>query len=121
MAIYGCELYEKTVYVVVFDSYSDCDHCRRNVLHIYFNINLDKRSSKNIQDILVMPKERLYIGKSGKIRIISGFLVKKQENQDSLKKSEINQESKHAARRASTIRMLFRSAYCYWMRTKRTE
>jgi hypothetical protein len=57
-------------------------------------MDLDKGSSKNIQDIIVTLKERLYMGKSGKIRTISGFLDKNRKIRTVLK----NQESKHAAR-----------------------
>jgi hypothetical protein len=39
-------------------------------------MNLDKSLSRDIQDITVMPKEKPYINKSKKIRIISGFSVK---------------------------------------------
>ena len=54
----------------------------------YFNTNLDKGSSKNIQDIIVTPNKRPYIGKSGKIRTISGFLVKNRKIRTVLKNQE---------------------------------
>jgi hypothetical protein len=46
------------------------------MFYTYLNMDLDKGSSKNIQDIIVTPKERLYMSNSGKIRTISRFLGK---------------------------------------------
>jgi hypothetical protein len=51
-------------------------------------MDLDKGSSKNIQDIIVTLKERLYMGKSGKIRTISGFLGKNRIIRTVLKNQE---------------------------------
>jgi hypothetical protein len=54
-----------TIFTIVSGSYGNCDHHPGYVLHL-FEYDLDKGSSKNIQDIIVTPKERLYMGKSGK-------------------------------------------------------
>ncbi len=58
------------------------------MFYTYLNMDLDKGSSKNIQDIIVTLKERLYMGKSGKIRTISGFLGKNRIIRTVLKNQE---------------------------------
>ena len=51
-------------------------------------MNLDKRSSRNVQTIIVTLKEKPYIDKSEKIRTISGFSVKIREIRTVLKNQE---------------------------------
>jgi hypothetical protein len=58
------------------------------MFYTYLNMYLDGSTSKNIQNIIVTPKERLYMGKSGKIRTISGFLGKNRKIKTGLKNQE---------------------------------
>jgi hypothetical protein len=61
-------------------------------------MNLDKSLSRDIQDIIVMPKEKPSLNKSKKNQDNIKISGENQGNQDAFRKSGINQESNPVAK-----------------------